>query len=101
MVTSRLFTRADAIDTNDYTLTSRTAAQLIAAGGFTTGDTFQIIIVNNDATAGDTVVLTVATGITNGGALLTVAGATTATFTYVVTSSTAITVYRTATAALA
>ncbi|MFM9173106.1 MAG: hypothetical protein ACKOQU_10030, partial [Acidimicrobiaceae bacterium] len=99
MLTNRLFARADGV-AGDITLTSRTAAQLIAAGSGTAGDTFEIIIVNNDVTSGDDVILAVATGVTNGGVTsqLTVANGTSATFTFVVTSSTAITVYRTATA---
>jgi len=100
LLTNRLFTRATG-QTGAFTLTTPTAAALIAASGATVGDTFEIVVVNNEASAGTNgVILAGGTGVTNGGvtADLTVAFSTHAIFMFVVTnvtaSSEAITIYR-------
>jgi hypothetical protein len=100
LITNRLFTRATG-QTGAFTLTTPTAAALIAANGATVGDTFEIVFVNNEAASGTNgLILAGGTGVTNGGvtADLTVAFSTHAVFMFVVTnvtaSSEAITIYR-------
>jgi hypothetical protein len=84
-------------------MTSATATDLVAAGSLTAGDTFEMIFVNTSTTLADSLIVAVGTGVTHGGTAtsLTVAAGQTGVFTFVVTSSTAIVFYRTATAGVA
>jgi hypothetical protein len=90
IVSSRLFT----FDGTAGNLTTATAAQILdELSGEAVGDTFEIVIVNIDSTAGDAATLVGGTGVTVvGGAA--VAGSSSATFMGRVDSATAITFYR-------
>lgn len=90
IISSRLFT----FDGTAGNLTTATAAQILTEmSGEEVGDTFEILIVNTDSTAGDAATLVGGTGVTIVGSAA-VAGSSSATFMGRVASTTAITIYR-------
>jgi hypothetical protein len=90
LVSSRLFT----FNGTAGNLTTATAAQILSElSGEAVGDTFEIVIVNTDSTAGDIATLVGGDGVTIVGSAA-VAGSSSATFMGRVDSTTAITFYR-------